>query len=489
MTKRKKFLPYITIFLFFLIITFLNPIGGDDWGNYLVGQKGIFYSIKNAIHYYNTWEGRFISRILINILTYNKIIWNIINSFLITSTIYLIIKLIKPKNKIMTPLILSISFLGMHPKTFAQTIMWLAGNITYLFVMPLFLFYVKLILEEKYKTKKIIQTILVSILNLIIPMFIEHIGVLLVAFNLFFIIYKFTKTKKLDKSLCLYLILSSIGLILTLTAPGQQCRSTFENLEFNNLDIFKKIRSNIGNFTNYTFFYNPFILILMSIANFVLIRKSTNNKIIKTSLLIYLVPIPILLGSQHILNELNIINIFEIKNWVVTLYFITYIIIDLLLIYFTYHDKNKDRLLLFIILGILANITMLVSPIWGPRTTFATYLFLSSGYITIIDNYIKENKFINITFTTIICIPIIFYIILYINIFRHQKFLSKSIKEQLKNNSQTIEISKFPSFITGYINPESEYHITTFKEYYNIPEEKELKLIDSNWKYKIFYIK
>ena len=34
---------------------------------------------------------------------------------------------------------------------FSQTITWIAGNITYLFVIPLFLFYIKYILEGKYK--------------------------------------------------------------------------------------------------------------------------------------------------------------------------------------------------------------------------------------------------------------------------------------------------------------------------------------------------
>ena len=73
MNKFKKYLPYLIVFTFFLIITTLSPIVGDDWNNYLIGKKGIYKSFTNAVLYYNTWEGRFIGRILINILTYNKI--------------------------------------------------------------------------------------------------------------------------------------------------------------------------------------------------------------------------------------------------------------------------------------------------------------------------------------------------------------------------------------------------------------------------------
>ena len=76
---------YILYFFFFLIIMCLSPISGDDWGNYLVGEQGIRHMVGNAIGMYFSWEGRFISRLLINILTYNKWLWNIVNSFVIFS--------------------------------------------------------------------------------------------------------------------------------------------------------------------------------------------------------------------------------------------------------------------------------------------------------------------------------------------------------------------------------------------------------------------
>ena len=75
--KEKKFL--ILIFAIFLIILFLSPISGDDWGNYLVGEQGIRHIIGQAIGMYFDWEGRFVSRLFINFLTYNKIaifFWN-----------------------------------------------------------------------------------------------------------------------------------------------------------------------------------------------------------------------------------------------------------------------------------------------------------------------------------------------------------------------------------------------------------------------------
>ena len=76
----KKYLKYLLIFIFCLIIFCLSPISGDDWGNFLVGREGIRRSFGVALGMYFDWEGRFISRVFINIFTYHKVLWNIINS-------------------------------------------------------------------------------------------------------------------------------------------------------------------------------------------------------------------------------------------------------------------------------------------------------------------------------------------------------------------------------------------------------------------------
>ena len=91
-SKLKENKIYIGIFIFILIILFLSPISGDDWGNHLEGTLGFRHMIGQAIGMYFSWEGRFISRILINILTYNKWLWNIINSIAIVGIIYYVEK-------------------------------------------------------------------------------------------------------------------------------------------------------------------------------------------------------------------------------------------------------------------------------------------------------------------------------------------------------------------------------------------------------------
>ena len=81
----KKYYKYLSLCLFFIVIFFLSPLSGDDWGNYIVGSEGVRYSLEVAVELYFNWEGRFISRVLINIFTYHKWLWNIINALVITS--------------------------------------------------------------------------------------------------------------------------------------------------------------------------------------------------------------------------------------------------------------------------------------------------------------------------------------------------------------------------------------------------------------------
>ena len=191
MKKKKRKLNnnkiiYIIFFIFFLTIFFLSPISGDDWSNYLEGSIGFSHMIGQAIGMYFSWEGRLVSRLLINILTYNKWLWNIINSIVIIGIVYYINKIVKFKNKSSMIVLTFLLILFMNVFTFSQVITWIAGNITYLFVIPLLLIYMYIIYYDKDTSLK--MTILLIFLNIIIPMFIEHMAIILIVLNIYFII-------------------------------------------------------------------------------------------------------------------------------------------------------------------------------------------------------------------------------------------------------------------------------------------------------------
>lgn len=478
----KKKIFFISILLFFIILFSLSPISGDDWGNYLIGKTGVYKSITEAIGMYFDWEGRLISRVLINILTYHKTLWNIVNSLVITGTIFIIIRIINPKKKIMYLLTLLI-FLLMNIYTFSQTIPWLAGNITYLFVIPLLLLYFYYVFENDN-----ILIISFSILNLIMTMFVEHMAVILVLSNILFIIYRYIKEKKIDKELILYLVISVIGTVTMLLSPGSLKRSGMENVYFANLSLIGKFLYNVPNFIYYTFIINPYLILLLSIANIYLINKLFNNKLLKILLILFMNIIPVLSTSLYLVSNFINIDIFLINqnSIILTIYFIIYILFFLYLII----KSNKsifNKEMFFFIIGISSNVVMMMSPTWGYRTSLATYIFLSIFSLIIIDDSIKDKRIYNYVAKSLIFVTSLFYLILYISTNKQYKENKLIIEKGIKENSKVIEIYKYPSFANCNINPDNDYHLKVFKKYYNIEEDVEIKLLDNKWKYLILY--
>lgn len=471
---------YIIIFIFLLIIFLLSPISGDDWGNYLEGAQGFKHMISQAVGMYFSWEGRFISRILINILTYNKWLWNIVNSFAIVGIIYYIEKIVNFKNKkILIPLTFS-SILFMNIFTFSQTVTWLAGNITYLFVIPLILIYLYIIYNKKYNK---FTNILLVLLNIIIPMFVEHMAIILILLNIYFVIRDYIKNKTINKKLIVYSIISILSFALMYFSPGNAIRSGMENLDFNELSLFGKIKYNIPNLIFYTYRINYFLIFILVIGNILLINKNIKNKLLKIVLyiieLISIIPTGIyLLESFNIINNVNL----DSNIFIIIYYFILTIINFIVLI------KNKDELpIIFYSMGIMSNIVMLMSPTWGYRTSLGTYLFLIITYLIIINKYLKKNKILEISTIIVTILGMLFYLVFYTSIYRCNQDNEEIIKNA--NKTKIIELIAYPGFAPCNINPTDPYHLNKFREYYKINDDVEIKIINRNWKYMIYYYK
>ncbi len=490
MKQNKKKFFYISIFLFFLFILFLSPISGDDWGNYEVGKTGLYHSIGNAVGMYFDWEGRFVSRILINVLTYHKYLWNIVNSILITLTIYFGVQIVKPKKKKLVYLLSFLLVLFMNVYTFSQTITWIAGNITYFFVIPILLGHFYYLTEERKQDKKI--RILLLGINILAPMFVEHMALTLIAGNIMVLLFRYQKNKKWDKEIIFYLILSLISTLSMLLSPGSRARSLVENLEFNQLNIFEKVIYNIPNFIFYTFIANSYFLVLSMTSNFLLIKKYGKNKMIKILLLLFLLPVALITILIYPISSFypNKFSFFINPNHILLiLYWLSYLVISFGLFLMDSIKRKEWKTSFFFLLGISANTFMLLSPTWGYRTSLFTYMALSISCICIIDCYFKVKKLFIYFLYGVVGITMLGYFTLYMNVSRCQNELEKSIKKQLDEGSKIMEIEKFPYFINCNINPENDYHIKQFKKYYKIPDNVEIKLTEKHWKYLIIYSK
>lgn len=479
MKKTKK--EYLIYFLFFLIIMFLSPISGDDWGNYLEGSLGLKNIVENAIRLYFTWEGRFISRLLINILTYNKWLWNILNSLIITGIIYLINNICSFKNKKTSFLITTLFILLMNPFTFSQVVVWIAGNITYLFVVLLLLIYIKLIINNNFSKKK---TTIMIIFNIIIPMFIEHMGIILIIINILFIIKDYIINKKINKKLIVFLLLSIISFLTMFLSPGNALRSKNENLEFNKLNIFEKIIYNLPNFIYYTYISNYLLILLMLIGNHMLFKKNIKSKQLKYILYIFNFFSIIFMIKAILIDRLQFSN-----NIITSFYYIVYSIISFILLIKNSKDIKNDIAIFFFIIGICSNGVMLLSPTWGYRTGFSCYLFMAISYLIIIDSNLKNNKIINISLLGINIFTMLIYLTLYISI--HLQYIDnyKIIQESINNKITNIEIVSYPSYAPCNINPTNDYHLEKFKKYYGISDNTNITITENNWIFNLIYRK
>lgn len=430
---------------------------------------------------YFDWEGRIISRFLINLLTYYKAIWNIINAIMIVGIVYFANKIINPKNKKMIFLLTVLIILLMNILTFSQIIVWIAGNITYLFVIPIILYYFYQLLQNKEVKQRTI--IFLSILNIIMTMFVEHMGLIIILGNLFLLIREYIKTKRINKTLLLYCFFSIIGLLTMILSPGSLKRLAIENQQFNELSIIGKMIYNFPNLVYYTYLSNFYLFVLITIGNYYL-NKKINNKIIRKVSYLYLFLYFIIIFANYF--KITFMNQY---NFLIQLYFIIYTIISIIFIYLNYQKDHDLKIPFFYFLGIMSNIVMLISPTWGFRTGFATYIFLCITYIIIIDKNIKEREWLNKILSLLVIIMLGFYSILYISIARQNYENKQLIKQQKEENRAVITIKKYPEFVNCNINPNNDYHFTKFKQYYKINSNTKIKLIENNWEYFIFYHK
>ena len=152
-------------------------------------------------------------------------------------------------------------------------------------------------------------------------------------------------------------------------------------------------------------------------------------------------------------------------------------------------DIKKDLAILFYIIGILSNAVMLLSPTWGYRTSFATYLFLGISFMIVLDSFIKEKEWMYYSTVSLSILGMLVYVIFYINIHNVYQENYKRIKKARNSHATSIELIRYPEYAPCNLNPGNDYHLKKFKEYYKLDENVEIVLTDNHWKYMIIYNK
>lgn len=494
--EKNKLKWILTIFLIFFIICLLSPISGDDYGNYVNTYGNIRSSFNAAINFYKSWEGRFIGRIIILIFTYHKMLWNIVTPLLITgiflSCIYIIGKCQNEKIYI----ILIVALLMINSSMFAQCYTWIAGSITYLYPSAIFIIYFTYLYYKIGKKFNLIELILLIIINLCGTMFVENIGCSLVLGNILFLIYSYFKDKKKFVPLLIGTIISIVTLIIMLKSPGSAIRNA-SNIEFNSLNIFEKIFSNINNINSYIFTRNPIMIMLMLVSiNHVIHISKFKNKVF-----IYImgnfIPIISIIENIKILFPIEITSInFKVLNVSNKIYIVYWILFFIMFLYSIYYIlKNKKEKMLYVFFLVISSLTssliMTILSTWGDRVTFLSTITITISSIVLINefipNNIRINKLINILGSLIICL----YIVCFVYVYKINYIREKYIYEQFNNGVVEIEVLENPIKLIWNNNLPGEYFVNTYKKYLKLDEKVKFKLYKIRYReyFKILFTK
>lgn len=227
------------IFMGLLIITFImmfllnnfTPLLNDDYKYSFFNNiriTNISEIIKCQYEHYFSWGGRSIVHIIAQFfLMFDKMIFNIANSFVFISYILLIYYHVIGNKKINNFLLLTIIIMTwMFIPAFGETCLWLTGSCNYLWGMAIVLLFMlpyRLSLDKELKFG-IIRIILLSLLGILAGWCNENTSAAML-FMITLIIINKIKEKKLKLWHIIPYIFSILGFVLMICAPGNYIRS------------------------------------------------------------------------------------------------------------------------------------------------------------------------------------------------------------------------------------------------------------------------
>lgn len=495
----------LLIFILFLFISHNIPLTGDDWTNYLYKTTSLSSTIRIVIGKYLTFEGRIFSRIFILMLINNKLWWEIINAFVIAA-MFAIMNLLSNSNKSKNlMLIIFLSILFVPNDVFRQCFVWVTGSITYM--LPIGFLFIFLFIHHLYTLNnrkfRLLYVTLLCLISLVNSMMVEHVSALMFFIGAYYLIKYFVIERKMDYFLLPSMLISLFGSIAMYLSPGVKARLLAWSPEFAQLSIFSKIKGNISNFISYTFISNTFLicLLVLVMSNLIRLRFSGWRKHL---IMIALLVIPLVNVAMNMMSI-----IYAKSSQVRMIYDFLHVIVDpnnipiqlfwvvftLTLIWFLLFNKTIDersKIVEFLLFGLVSNFVMLLSPIWGARTSATTiFMLYTSCFIYLGNNMQHSNKrfeflsFLGLQFiliTSVIC-----SIILFNSVSSQQTYREKSIRAQINQGKTEIEIERFPKYTLWNADAWNEFHEERFRTYYGIDPDVTIKRVPISYSYFIFY--
>lgn len=493
MSKKLNIFIFILFVLFiaglFWLITKWTPLAGDDWGYALNGEHN--NAITMALQFYQSWSGRFFSELWGFFVAPRKWLWNILNPLMFTA-IFITSMLLAGKKKtyIVSGLIIITLMLKVSGYLRMETYTWIMGS-TYVVPLMFSLIYIYII-EKCVLYKKSIKLdwwlLISSLLGFYIGLAMENIAVVMIMIEISFLGYYYYYYHKLNWFIGVNLIASSISFIILRLSPGSNYRLMTDHYIWNQQSIIEKIINGMPSFIQYSFIENKYVLFSLCIVLIGLIIKKLietprlKNFIVSFIGILYFMLVILIIATTNIIATFNLsfMEVFlDTSNMFVWLFWLVFVIIVIALIIILIDNiKSKQKIIFFILIAGASNVAMLLSPIFGSRSSLYFVYFI---IIAVVLLYNELN--INYGFL-VLCISVVLLLLIYrstqeyiikyqeVNAIQQERL---SIIEYYINNPdiKEIHIPRMPPYSVhgADIEEGDTYHFETFKEYYGLAED------------------
>ncbi len=217
MNERLKVLDFkynvvLGTFVFFLILSLLSPVSGLDWNNYVIGSKGIMYSIKNLDFTF----GGLLSGIITSVFSYNKGIFNLLSAIVFSLFVKNINDLFGKIDNKYFYLLVPVLLLLVSVDTFAYNYTSISGTVAYTFPsVAIFVYFINIyrkdITLENYTFK---DMILFIVLSLYILLSSDFLGFGFILGSILLYVYKMVSLKRFIKGYAFLILFQLIVCIV-----------------------------------------------------------------------------------------------------------------------------------------------------------------------------------------------------------------------------------------------------------------------------------
>lgn len=471
----------IFIYVLFSFITKQTPLAGDDWGYAINGTNNDAF--KATYEFYMGWSGRILSELWGFIVAPRRFVWDFLNPLFFSSIFISIYYLVGDrKNYIVSVLSILALILSVDDNLRMETYSWLMGA-TIVIPLVLSLLYFCIINYFIFGTPSRRAFVMLGGVSNVLLMYIgltyENIALAMIVAIMVLIIYNFYNKKITLSFLFINLLISITGFTIMRLSPGSSYRLLSEHGSWEALSVMDKITNGFPKFIEFSFINNNYLIATFSIVLSILIIqkfKSMEKRTLKAFALasVFVNAMAIFIVFSFVLSGFDWIRVTDSPLSVV--FWIGYIVTAIVTL-FICMNENKEKAIFFLVIGGICNASMIFSPAFGSRASIYTvfYVIVTIGLI------IKElqlNTWLRVLFAATFCLIILNRTSEYID--KYTKVAEIDVErmgqiEYYKHNSHLKDgwITRMPPYtIHGAdIEPDDEYHLNTFKEYYGINPE------------------